>query len=55
MMSTKALIGVLLAGTVGILDLLFVHLSGDSSSDLDRAAKARGGLHEGRATTACPT
>src|SRR5574338_641200 len=29
-MSTKALIGILLAGTVGILIFLFVHLSGDS-------------------------
>ena len=30
-MSTKALIGILLAGTVGLLIFLFVHLSGDSS------------------------
>ena len=30
-MSTKALIGILLAGTVGILIFLFVHLSGDST------------------------
>jgi len=30
-MSTKALIGILLAGTVGILIFLFVHLSGDTS------------------------
>src|ERR1041385_5656666 len=30
-MSTKALIGILLAGTVGILIFLFVHLSGESS------------------------
>jgi|ERR1700733_2287773 thiol-disulfide isomerase/thioredoxin len=30
-MSTKALIGVLLAGTVGILIFLFVHLSGTSN------------------------
>src|SRR3569832_1749950 len=30
-MSTKALIGVLLAGTVGILVFLFVHLSNSSS------------------------
>lgn len=30
-MSTKALIGVLLAGTIGILIFLFVHLSGDSN------------------------
>jgi thiol-disulfide isomerase/thioredoxin len=29
-MSTKALIGILLAGTTGILIFLFVHLSGDS-------------------------
>ena len=29
-MSTKALIGILLAGTIGILIFLFVHLSGDS-------------------------
>ena len=29
-MSTKALIGILLAGTAGILIFLFVHLSGDS-------------------------
>ena len=29
-MSTKALIGILLAGTVGILIFLFVHLSGDT-------------------------
>jgi thiol-disulfide isomerase/thioredoxin len=31
-MSTKALIGILLAGTVGILIFLFVHLSGDSNT-----------------------
>jgi thiol-disulfide isomerase/thioredoxin len=30
-MSTKALIGILLAGTVGILIFLFVHLSGESN------------------------
>jgi thiol-disulfide isomerase/thioredoxin len=30
-MSTKALIGILLAGTVGVLIFLFVHLSGDSA------------------------
>jgi len=30
-MSTKALIGILLAGTVGVLIFLFVHLSGDSN------------------------
>lgn len=30
-MSTKALIGILLAGTAGILIFLFVHLSGDSN------------------------
>ena len=30
-MSTKALIGILLAGTVGILIFLFVHLSSDSN------------------------
>ena len=30
-MSTKALIGILLAGTVGVLVFLFVHLSGDSN------------------------
>jgi thiol-disulfide isomerase/thioredoxin len=30
-MSTKALIGILLAGTVGVLIFLFVHLSGDST------------------------
>jgi thiol-disulfide isomerase/thioredoxin len=30
-MSTKALIGILLAGTTGVLIFLFVHLSGDSS------------------------
>lgn len=29
-MSTKALIGILLAGTAGVLIFLFVHLSGDS-------------------------
>jgi len=31
-MSTKALIGVLLAGTIGILVFLFVHLSGGSNT-----------------------
>ena len=31
-MSTKALIGILLAGTIGILIFLFVHLSGDSNT-----------------------
>ena len=30
-MSTKALIGILLAGTTGVLIFLFVHLSEDSS------------------------
>src|SRR6476469_6360638 len=30
-MSTKALIGILLAGTTGLLIFLFVHLSGDSN------------------------
>ncbi len=30
-MSTKALIGILLAGTTGVLIFLFVHLSGDSN------------------------
>ena len=30
-MSTKALIGILLAGTAGIVIFLFVHLSNDSS------------------------
>jgi thiol-disulfide isomerase/thioredoxin len=30
-MSTKALIGIFLAGTVGVLIFLFVHLSGDSN------------------------
>src|SRR5450432_2365070 len=30
-MSTKALIGILLAGIIGILVFLFVHLSGDSN------------------------
>jgi len=30
-MSTKALIGILLAGTAGVVIFLFVHLSGDSN------------------------
>lgn len=45
-MSTKALIGILLAGTVGILIFLFVHLSGDSNKIAigSKSAKACTGL-----------
>jgi thiol-disulfide isomerase/thioredoxin len=46
-MSTKALIGILLAGTAGILIFLFVHLSGDSNKisigSKDARACAKGG------------
>ena len=38
-MSTKALIGVLLAGTVGIVIFLFVHLSSDPSKGIDFGPK----------------
>ena len=40
-MSTKALIGILLAGTVGILVFLFVHLSGGSNKITVGAQQAK--------------
>jgi len=40
-MSTKALIGILLAGTVGILVFLFVHLSGGSNKITVGAKQAK--------------
>jgi thiol-disulfide isomerase/thioredoxin len=47
-MSTKALIGILLAGTVGVLIFLFVHLSGDSNkiSIGPKAATACSGIND---------
>jgi thiol-disulfide isomerase/thioredoxin len=48
-MSTKALIGLLLAGTAGILIFLFVHLSGDSnkiSIGSKSATACSGGAYE---------
>ena len=41
-MSTKALIGILLAGTTGILIFLFVHLSGSSNKITIGTAHAQG-------------
>jgi thiol-disulfide isomerase/thioredoxin len=47
-MSTKALIGILLAGSVGILIFLFVHLSGDTNkiSIGSRSATACTGVND---------
>ena len=55
-MSTKALIGVLLAGTIGIIIFLFVHLSGGSNKITIGAKQAKACARARRAsTTACPT
>ncbi|HTL31756.1 MAG TPA: TlpA disulfide reductase family protein [Kofleriaceae bacterium] len=46
-MSTKALIGILLAGTAGIVIFLFVHLSGDSSKVSIGSKEAQAGCTKG--------
>ena len=46
-MSTKALIGILLAGTVGLLIFLFVHLSGESNQVTIGSKEATAGCTKG--------
>jgi thiol-disulfide isomerase/thioredoxin len=52
-MSTKALIGILLAGTVGILIFLFVHLSGGDSSKVQIGPKQAEACSKGNGGDDC--
>ncbi|MEO7095227.1 MAG: redoxin domain-containing protein [Polyangiales bacterium] len=45
--STKALIGALLAGSVGVIIFLFVHLSGDPSKPISVGSKKAGACTKG--------